>query len=86
VYKRQSYQIAESNRIESKLFCPNWNALALTSAGCKASVVRARWSLESDLAAELGRRTAERQTDDVELGERRDDTGETELVTSTHLH
>ena len=73
----------ESNR---NFFCPNWNALALTSAGCNASVVRARWSLESDLAAELGRRTAERQTDNVELRERRDDTGETELVTSTHLH
>ena len=27
VYNRQIYQIAESNRIESKLFCPNWNAL-----------------------------------------------------------
>jgi len=31
VYKRQIYQIAESNRIESKLFCPNWNALPLVS-------------------------------------------------------
>ena len=27
VYKRQIYEIAESSRIESKLFCPNWNAL-----------------------------------------------------------
>jgi len=26
VYKRQIYQIAESNRIET-FFCPNWNAL-----------------------------------------------------------
>ena len=31
MYKRQIYQIAESNRIESKLFCPNWNALPLVS-------------------------------------------------------
>ena len=41
MYKRQIYQIAESNRIEknrfgsenrieSKLFCPNWNALVTT--------------------------------------------------------
>ena len=27
MYKRQIYQIAESNRIESKLFRPNWNVL-----------------------------------------------------------
>ena len=27
VYKRQIYQIAESNKIKSKFFCPNCNAL-----------------------------------------------------------
>ena len=42
MYKRQIYQIAESNRkknrfgsenrIESKTFCPNWNALVNYSA------------------------------------------------------
>jgi len=40
MYKRQIYQIAESNRkkidsvarIESKTFCPNWNALVDYSA------------------------------------------------------
>ena len=31
MYKRQIYQIAESNRIESKLFCTNWNALPVAS-------------------------------------------------------
>ena len=31
VYKRQIYQIAESNRIESKLFFPDWNALVFSS-------------------------------------------------------
>ena len=36
-YKRQIYQIAESNRNESKLFCPNWKALAsMRHAPCSA--------------------------------------------------
>jgi len=37
VYKRQIYQIAESNRIESKLFCPNWNALVCGHAAGAAA-------------------------------------------------
>jgi len=36
--KRQIYHVAESNRIESKLFCSNWNAL--TDAATAAVITR----------------------------------------------
>ena len=41
MYKRQIYRIAESNRIESKLFCPNWNALLsiyVSDVNCRKSL------------------------------------------------
>jgi len=45
VYKRQICQIAKSNRIESKLFLPSWNALSLTSESADAQSATAVYTV-----------------------------------------
>jgi len=74
VYKLQIYQIAESNRIEknrfgsenrieSKLFCPNWNALLPgVSRGVVFVILRLAVLVEHRLVTDRHRQT-QTQTD-----------------------
>jgi len=66
VHKRQIYQIAESNRIESNrnFFCPNWNALVESSGPTAAhSLTEAQMRDTERERGELGSSLLDIQTD-----------------------